>query len=143
MANLARAGNARPRPVMNVTPLVDVVLVLLIIFMIVIPAMDGGLNISEPGVLNPDDTQQSPVDPFLISITSDGAVYFEDRPLASDEVEPFLREAHAREPARRVVLRGDRALRYADARALFRMAQSIGFPGVSLRVNRVQTGEEP
>ena len=55
MAGLSRKGGAsRPKPHMNVTPLVDVVLVLLIIFMIVIPAMEEGLNLEVPQVENPD-----------------------------------------------------------------------------------------
>ena len=46
------------RPVMNVTPLVDVVLVLLIIFMVVIPALEQGLNIEIPGITNTDDKKE-------------------------------------------------------------------------------------
>ena len=64
MASLGRKSKERPKPVMNVTPLVDVVLVLLIIFMIVIPAMQQGMNIEIPTMLNTDEDRDGP-DPTL------------------------------------------------------------------------------
>jgi biopolymer transport protein ExbD len=136
MPSLSRKGHRAIAPHMNVTPLVDVVLVLLIIFMVVIPAMEQGLSIELPAIVNADEEEKNAVDPFLLSITSNGQMYFENTPLAPDELEAFLRTANAREPRRRLVLRGDRTVRYEHVRELLAIVQDIGFPGVSLRVSQ-------
>lgn len=137
MASLSRKGSrARPKPTMNVTPLVDVVLVLLIIFMIVIPAMEEGLDLEVPAVVHPDEGQESDLpDPYMLAVTRTGRVYFDERPVAEGHLVALLQQAHATEPRRRLVLRGDRGVRYAAVRELFETAQTVGFPGVSLRVS--------
>ncbi|CAG1773218.1 Biopolymer transport protein ExbD [uncultured bacterium] len=145
MASLSRKGGlGRPRPQMNVTPLVDVVLVLLIIFMIVIPALEEGLNLEVPSISNVDEQRagEEQLEPFLLSVTSDGSLYLDERRLPLEGYEEHLRAAHRREPARRLVLRGDREARYAAVRSVFANVQRVGFPGVSLRVNRRDDGQE-
>jgi biopolymer transport protein ExbD len=136
MASLSRKGKRAIAPHMNVTPLVDVVLVLLIIFMVVIPAMEKGLNIEVPGIVNADAEDENAVDPFVLSVTANGRMYFENTPMPPERFEAFLREANRREPRRRLVLRGDRAVEYRHVRSLLAIVQDIGFPGVSLRVNQ-------
>ena len=134
MRSLARVAN-RPKPVMNVTPLVDVVLVLLIIFMVVIPMMAQSATVDLPSIFNVDPEAKGKTDPFTLSITLDGSMYFEKDQIPADQFIAKLREANQREPSRRLVLRADRGARYADVRKLFKDCQEIGFPGVSLRVN--------
>ncbi|MBC7174089.1 MAG: biopolymer transporter ExbD [Polyangiaceae bacterium] len=136
MASLSRKGAQKISPHMNVTPLVDVVLVLLIIFMVVIPAMEQGLNIEVPGIVHADDEEESSVDPFILSVAANGAMYFENSELLPERFEAFLRDANQREPQRRLVVRGDRTVRYERVRELLAIVQNIGFPGVSLRVNQ-------
>ncbi|MES1172513.1 MAG: biopolymer transporter ExbD [Bacteroidota bacterium] len=128
---------------MNVTPLVDVVLVLLIIFMVVIPALQQGLAIEIPGITNPDTKNESGGQPFTLSLNKDGDVYFEDEEVAWNALEGRLRTAAKREPGRRVVLRGDKGAQYAQVRRLYRVAQQVGFPGVSMKVNHRQDADGP
>ncbi|MET0343436.1 MAG: biopolymer transporter ExbD [Polyangiales bacterium] len=139
--SLAAKQRARPQPTMNVTPLVDVVLVLLIIFMVVIPMMETTPSVSLPDVLHPDEDPKGKTDPYTLSITADGAVYFEKEPVPGEELAQTLRKANQADAGRRLVLRADRATPYAKVRALFRACQAIGFPGVSMRVNAVNTDE--
>lgn len=144
MASLSRKGGAqRPKPAMNVTPLVDVVLVLLIIFMIVIPAMEEGLNLELPAVQNPDPEQseEGGPEPIMLAINANGTVFLQEQLVPDGELEAHLQRAHARAPQRRLVLRGDRGVDYGRVRELFARAQTVGFPGVSLRVNH-QTGDQ-
>jgi biopolymer transport protein ExbD len=126
---------------MNVTPLVDVVLVLLIIFMIVIPAMEESLDLEVPAVTNPDAPRENEADePWMLAVTRTGRVYFDERPVPEGRLVDLLTEAHAREPRRRLVIRGDRGVRYAAVRELFATAQTVGFPGLSLRVSHREVG---
>jgi biopolymer transport protein ExbD/biopolymer transport protein TolR len=125
---------ARPSPAMNVTPLVDIVLVLLIIFMVVLPSMEHDAAVELPAIFNPDEEARGRTDPITLSITADLRLFLEQDELPRDEIETRLRSIHESEPLRRVVLRGDTSLHYSDVRDLFRMCQQLGFPGVSLRV---------
>jgi biopolymer transport protein TolR len=138
------APRARARPVMNVTPLVDVVLVLLIIFMVVIPAMEQGLNIVVPGIFNVDDKIDEKAKPFMLSLTRDGKVFLEEENVPWPALENRLRQASRREPNRRLVIRGDGNVPYGKVRGLYKSVQEVGFPGVSLRVNhRKGEGQAP
>jgi biopolymer transport protein ExbD len=120
---------------MNVTPLVDVVLVLLIIFMVIIPMMEKSAAVELPSVFQVDRESKVKEEPFTLSLTQDGSIYLEQEQLEPGQLGTRLREANRREPARRLVLRADRAARYGEVRRIFRDCQEVGFPGVSLRVN--------
>jgi biopolymer transport protein ExbD len=120
---------------MNVTPLVDVVLVLLIIFMVIVPMMEKSARVELPSIFNVDPEAKAKTDPFTLSLTPDGAMYFERDRLEESTFLATLRDANRREPSRRLILRADRAARYASVRKLFKACQEVGFPGVSLRVN--------
>jgi len=123
----------RTAPDINVTPLVDVVLVLLIIFMVVMPQMESGMPVDLPGLLHPD-TKAKAETPFLLSLTATGALYLDKAPLAQDDLERVVAEMHAREPERQVVLKADRSVRYDDVRKVFARCQAAGLGGVSLQV---------
>jgi biopolymer transport protein TolR len=128
----------RPQPVMNVTPLVDVVLVLLIIFMIIIPMMEKSAKVDLPTIFNADPDPKGKTDPYTLSLTADGSMYFEQQKLDEDKFNEELRAANTREPGRRLVVRADWAAKYSDVRKLFKACQGVGFPGVSLRVNEAK-----
>jgi biopolymer transport protein TolR len=142
MRSLSRAP-FRPQPVMNVTPLVDVVLVLLIIFMVVVPMMDRSVHVELPSIFNVDPEAKGKTDPFMLSVAADGEMYFERDRLDESTFVSKLREASAREPQRRLVLRADRGARYSDVRKLFKVCQEVGFPGIALRVNERKAGSAP
>jgi biopolymer transport protein TolR len=129
----------RPRPIMNVTPLVDVVLVLLIIFMVVIPAMDQAVEVQIPGIVNVDEKADEKAKPFILTVTDKGECWLEDEAIPAAQLERRLRQASRREPQRKLVLKGDVGLAYGHARRVYRVVQEVGFPGVSLRVNHRKT----
>ncbi len=133
MASLGRRGNKRAAPVMNVTPLVDVVLVLLIIFMVVIPAMEAGAEVELPTIVNVEaDAEDEPV---VISIESGGTLWVDEDVVARDSLESALRTAHDADPTRRVVIKADREAHYEHARFVFAASRTIGFPSVALQVS--------
>jgi biopolymer transport protein ExbD/biopolymer transport protein TolR len=133
-------GKARPSPAMNVTPLVDIVLVLLIIFMVVLPSMEQDAPVELPSIFHVDEEPEGRTDPATVSVTADRRLFLEQEELSREDLEARLRALHEHEPSRRVILRGDGALRYEDVRAIFAVCQGIGFPGVSLRVGQQSEG---
>jgi len=122
-----------PRPVMNVTPLVDVVLVLLIIFMVIVPQMAAGASVDVPAAAN-FDPAKADVEPLTISVTRSGHIYIEKSAVSPDTLEPKLREIRASDPYRRVRIKADKATAYGHVRSVFKVCQTVGFPGVALQV---------
>lgn len=138
---IAIAGSSKPRreqstPDINVTPLVDVVLVLLIIFMVIAPALEHGERVELPGVLQPDKNQKSKLDPVTVTVAQSGKIYIEKEPVEASALSARLAAIHDAEPERRVVLKGDGAVDYQKVRDLFTTVQNAGFSGVSLMVSK-------
>ncbi len=127
-------------PDINVTPLVDVVLVLLIIFMVIVPALQHGEHVELPGILQPDKNQKSKLDPVTVTVGRTGNVYVEKIPTTMDALPATLADLHARQPDRRVVLKGDGQLDYQKVRDVFLVVQNAGFSGAALQVNRKPGG---
>lgn len=146
MGAAIQASSRRPRshaaPEINVTPLVDVVLVLLIIFMVIAPALEHGERVELPGVLFPDKIQKGKLDPVTVTVGRSGAVYIEKSPTTTDALPALLADIHEREPDRRVVLKGDGMLDYQKVRDVFAIVQNAGFSGVSLQVQKRGGGKD-
>ncbi len=95
----------------NVTPLVDVMLVLLVIFMVTAPMMQTGVHVDLPQTsaaapLTTDDA------PLVVSVTRDGALYLNDTPMDLAALTAKLTAIHAENPKRIIYLRGDHAASY-------------------------------
>jgi biopolymer transport protein TolR len=120
-------------PEMNVTPLVDVVLVLLIIFMVVTPQLEAGAAVELPVAQHPDAENKN-LTPTTVSLTARGELFLDRKQLGREELLTQLRAVHAKDPDAPVVLKADRAVRYAEVRGLFKTLQDLGFPGISLQV---------
>lgn len=127
-------GIAAPKPSINITPLVDVVLVLLIIFMVVAPKLDQDVSVTLPGVFNADP-EAVVTAPLKVSIPTPDAYYYDGRVYDLDGLIAMLETAHATDPTRRLVLRADAGLPYGKVRELQRRVQEVGFPGLSFLVN--------
>jgi biopolymer transport protein TolR len=126
---------------MNVTPLVDVVLVLLIVFMVVIPAIEQGLAIEIPGIRNPDKKDSSSAQAYTLSVSKEGGVFLDDQEIGWPQLDAKLKAAALQAPGKRVVLRADKATNYVHVRRAYRAAQQVGFPGIAMKVNRRQDAE--
>ncbi len=123
----------RAKPDINVTPLVDVVLVLLIIFMVIVPQMEAGASVDVPGIRHPD-AQTSASQPLTVSITAGGSIFLEKMPVDRAQLVDELKRHRAIAPSQRLVLKGDKTVSYGTVRAIFKDCQGLGFPGVSLQV---------
>src|SRR6202043_3385089 len=83
-----RRGTYKPMSEINVTPLVDVMLVLLVVFMVTAPLLTGGVPVALP------QTQASPInepkEPLVISINSEGKVFLQETAVEVDQLVPRL-----------------------------------------------------
>lgn len=135
-----RRSRRAPMAEINVTPFVDVMLVLLIIFMVTAPLLASGVPIELPeSRANPID--QTP-DQVTISIDEQGVVYIDDTRVPSgglpDALDAIDRGADDKGPV--IVLRGDKALDYGRVMAVMGELNRAGFHSISLVTNsRAQT----
>ena len=120
-------------PEMNVTPLVDVVLVLLIIFMVVTPQLEAGAAVELPVATNPDPENKN-LEPTTVSLAANGSFFLDRKQLTRDALVVELKTLHQAKPDAPVVLKADRGVAYAQVRGVFKSMQDIGFPGISLQV---------
>jgi biopolymer transport protein ExbD/biopolymer transport protein TolR len=130
------------QPDMNVTPLVDVVLVLLIIFMVVAPQLQRDIPVELPGIFNPDPDVEANVDAIKVTVNTPGQFHVDEDQYDLDGVIQFLSDQHQRDPLRRLVLRGDSHLKYGQIREFMARTQQIGFPGLNFMVGeKARDGE--
>jgi biopolymer transport protein TolR len=112
MAADSRSGNGGSIAQINVTPLVDVMLVLLVIFMVTAPIIQQGVTVDLPktraGGLNSQE------DPLVVGITKDGAVYLNDNQIALADLRGKLVAIGQANPGRAVLLRADRNVPYGQ-----------------------------
>ncbi len=106
----SRSGRYRPLAEINVTPLVDVMLVLLIIFMVTAPLMSSAVNIDLPKVATNPVNQDS--EPLTVSVDAEGQVYLQDQKVDLSELVAKLQAIAQDNKDRRIFVRGDKANSY-------------------------------
>lgn len=128
-----RRGGARTRPMseINVTPFVDVMLVLLIIFMVAAPLLTVGVPVELPktaaGALPADQEE-----PLTVTITGAGAVQIQTTDVARDQLVVRLRAIAAERASDQVFLRADGAVPYAQVMEVMGALNAGGFSNIGL-----------
>jgi biopolymer transport protein ExbD len=108
----------------NMTPLVDVMLVLLIIFIITVPVMKHSVNVDLPQASNqPEDIKPETV---RLSVDASGQYHWNEALLSDDELTPRLQAEAAKEPQPELHIRGDKAVRYERVAQAMAAAQRAG-----------------
>src|SRR6516162_1389393 len=115
----------------NVTPLVDVVLVLLIIFMVMAPQMRKGPEVNLPNTTKPTD-QGDERGRILVSIDNAGKLWVNDQQVAREHFGEALGAAVGNEQNPKVVVRGDAKLKFGEVREAMLALDQAGFRGVGL-----------
>jgi len=115
----------------NVTPLVDVCLVLLIIFMVVTPMLQKGVNVTLPETSKPDKMPEG-TKQITMAITQDGNVAVEQKWIPNDDLKAHLEEIHSQTPDKSVVIKADKRLKYKDVRKVMQVINEAGFSRVGV-----------
>jgi len=137
MGDEFRSGGIRRRrpkraPIsqINVTPFVDVMLVLLIIFMITAPLLTVGVEVNLPQVDTPPIAGDD--EPLAISITKEGAIFLQETEIELVEIAPKLLAITERRTDTRIFVRGDRDIAYGRVMEVMSAVNRAGFGNVAL-----------
>lgn len=127
-----RGRRKRSRPVseINVTPMVDVMLVLLVIFMITAPLLTVGVAVDLPQTQA--NAIRDPEEPIAISISADGKVFLQDAEIEVDALVPRLRAIAGTNPDLRIFVRGDKSVDYGRVMEVMGTINAGGFNKVAL-----------
>jgi biopolymer transport protein TolR len=132
---------AKLQAAINITPLVDVVLVLLIIFMVMAPQMRKGPDVNVPHTTKPA-SQGDERGRILVSIDDAGRLWIDDRQVAPEKFGDALRAAVGTETDPKVVIRGDAKLNFREVRLAMAAIEESGFRGVGLIAKPAGAGGE-
>jgi biopolymer transport protein TolR len=126
----ARRRSARPMAEINVTPMVDVMLVLLIIFMVTAPLLTVGVPIELPKT----EAKQIEGDkePLTVSIQPDGKIFLQETEISLDEIVPKLTAISKSGFEERIFVRGDRRVDYGQIMKVMATISSAGFRRIAL-----------
>ena len=134
MAFDSRGGGGGSIAQINVTPLVDVMLVLLVIFMVTAPIIQQGVSVDLPKIRAAGLSSQE--DPLVVGLTKDGTIYLNDNPIALADLRGKLVAIGQASPDRALLLRADRSVPYGDVVGVIAAIKDAG-------INRLGMVTEP
>lgn len=119
----------------NVTPLVDVMLVLLIIFMVITPMLQKGKPVLLPTTERPDKKPETDKE-LLISVQADKTIFIESKWFPEPEFAAKMREYGERASSKDVLIKADKQLTYGDVKKVMKMIKDGGFEKIALITER-------
>jgi TolR protein len=124
------ADRYQPLAEINVTPMVDVMLVLLVIFMVTAPLLAVGVPVDLPKTSAAELSQ--PKEPIVLSLDREGGTFIGNERVEPDNLKDRLSQLAAEDPDRVVYVRGDRTISYEQLMTALGLVSSAGFTKVSL-----------
>jgi biopolymer transport protein TolR len=124
------AGRYRPMSEINVTPLVDVMLVLLVVFMVAAPLLTVGVPVDLPQTQAPPITE--PKEPLVITINGEGQIFIQDTEVPTESLVPRLQAITGSAFDAPLYVRGDKAINYGRVVEVMSLVSAAGFHKVSL-----------
>ena len=118
----------------NITPMVDVMLVLLIIFMVAAPMMTAGVPVDLPKSAAADMPSQT--QPITVAVTPEGAIFVDETPV--DETSLIATVSALATPEDRIFLRGDTTANYGAVMRVMGLLSSAGYSKIGLVTEREQ-----
>ncbi|HVS32153.1 MAG TPA: biopolymer transporter ExbD [Thermoanaerobaculia bacterium] len=138
------AGGGSPNEVkgdINVTPLVDVCLVLLIIFMVVTPMLQQGVDVQLPQGPHAEKKPGKEGD-LIVSIKQDGTVFVGQDWIPDRNLVTYLRAERQKDPTRIIQLKADKRINFGKVREVMKAANEAEFPGVAIMTENQQAGAQ-
>ena len=136
MAMSAGGKKGGPMAEINVTPLVDVMLVLLIIFMITTPLMNHRVKVQLPEAVVDKKEENKKIPPVTIAVTESGALFLNDEPSTKQAIESRLSVEAQKTPQPPVNIRGDKTTHYRYVNEVVNIAQAQGMRKVGFVATR-------
>jgi biopolymer transport protein TolR len=136
--SMAVGGGKGVKAEINVTPMVDVVLVLLIIFMVITPMLQRGKDVQLPKAMKVDDEKKGGADPIVISVTPDKRIFIESDAYDDEGFQSELQKKLISNPGQRILLKGDSSLTFDDVRRVMNLARKSGAKSIALGVEEVK-----
>ena len=128
----------------NVTPMVDVMLVLLIIFMVVTPMLQKGISVDMAKVNNPEQMPDADKeDALLVSITRDGKVYFGSEQITVDNLTTKVKDRLANKSDKRVYVKADMRTRFGGVVQVVDSVRAAGVDDLGLLTDQRKTTPNP
>ena len=121
---LERSPTSQPMSDINMTPLIDVMLVLLVIFMIAAPLMTSSLKMALPKVAAAKNNDGGAT--LALGLTADGQLHLGDKVVSRDDLVRTLRQTATRQPQPDVLLRADQSVPYGRVAELIGLVQDAG-----------------
>ena len=144
MALAKRNEGAKVNSDINVTPMVDVMLVLLIIFMVVTPMLQKGITVDLAPVNNP---QQMPdadkEDALVVAVMKNGDVFFGNDKTAVDQLTGKVKDRLANKTDKHVFIRADRRAKFGSVVAVVDNVRAAGVDELGLLTDQKKTGAAP
>src|SRR5664279_2438630 len=125
-----RRNRRRAMSEINVTPFVDVMLVLLIVFMVTAPLLTVGVPVDLPKTRA--QTLGQDVEPLSVTVKRDGAIYLQNTPIAEDALVPKLTAIAANGYDQRIFVRGDKSVDYGRVMEVMGLLSAAGFTHIGL-----------
>jgi biopolymer transport protein TolR len=141
MALSKRNEGAKISSEINVTPMVDVMLVLLIIFMVVTPMLQKGISVDMAPVNNPEQMPDADKeDALLVSITRDGKVYFGSEQIQVDGLTTKVKDRLANKQDKRVYVKADMRTHFGNVVQVVDSVRAAGVDDLGLLTEQRKTG---
>ena len=126
----------------NVTPFVDICLVLLVIFMVVTPMLQEGITISLPYAKHTTKTQDDEAVAITVAVPNDRQIYIQKKQVPRDQFQAEMTEIHDRMPDKAVLIKADKSMKYGDVRKVLVETNEAGFEEVSLVTEKAPGAED-
>jgi len=138
---MAAGDNKGLNSSINVTPFVDICLVLLIIFMVVTPMLQEGITVHLPYAKNTDKKEDDDKHAIVVAVPNDRTIYVQKKQIPRDQYMAEMTEIHDRMQDKLVLIKADRSMKYGDVRKVMIETNEAGYTEVSLVTEKLPGSE--